>query len=649
MNNKHLTKTLFITNLQCPRKLYYTLHPETYENKKLDDPFLQALAQGGFQVGALAKVYHPEGIDLSDLTTNEAITKTNELLTLDNVTIFEAAINIDNMLVKVDVLKKEGNTLHLYEVKAKSYSAAEDSFLDSKHKYIISKWAKYLNDVAFQAYVLKKYAPSLTVIPYLTLVNKTATASVDGLNQKFRLSKNNKGRTTVIVADDTSLESVGTPLLINIEVAREVDAIINNKLAADYINKVDLLSFEEKITNAIGGIINDQKLTPRLDKECKKCEFRCDATPPFKSGFDECWGNNLKSSDNFVFDIWNYRSADKLIQDNRSLMKQVLETDFKIDEQSDFGLTLSSRQWLQVKMTNDQENESYIDKDYLRTEMSKWQYPLHFIDFETASVAIPFNAGRRPYESIAFQFSHHTVKADGAIEHAGEYINVTPGVFPNFDFVRNLKSQLENDNGTIFKYSNHENTILCSIINQLSASNEPDKDELIAWIKTITYKKDLWTGARNMVDLLDVVIKSFYHPSMRGSNSLKAVSPAILANSLYLQSKYKDPIYGTCNGIKSLNFVGKAWIQYDAVGAIIDPYQLLPKLFADVEDKVLDALFEEDDIKNGGAAMTAYAKLQFTEMSQQERAELRSGLLQYCELDTFAMVLLYEYLNDAIT
>lgn len=647
MGSKYLTKTLFITGLQCPRKLYYTQHPEIYENKKLSDPFLQALAQGGFQVGALAKVYHPEGINLADLSTREAIDKTNELLRQETVTIFEAAINHHNLLVKVDVLKKDGSKLYLYEVKAKSYDSINDKFLDDKGKYIKADWAKYLNDVAFQTYVLRQYAPSSEIIPHLTLVNKKVTASVDGLNQRFKLSKNAKGRTIVSVQQNTTLETVGQPILIDVDVTKIVNEIISNKMTASYTNNIDCLSFEDKIKIFNEGIQNEQRLSPRLDKDCKKCEFRCAATPPLKSGFEECWGKGLKSIDNFVFDIWNFRGVDKILSDGRYMMQQVVESDFKIAA-SENGMTTSERQWLQVKMTNNLEKEPYVDRAYLLAESSKWQYPLHFIDFETASVAIPFNAGRRPYEAIAFQFSHHIVNADQTIEHAGQYINIEPGEFPNFKFVRELKKQLEQDQGTIFRYSYHENTILCAIIEQLSASNEPDKEELINWIKIITYKKDNWTGARSMVDLCDFVIKSFYHPLMGGSNSLKYVSPAILATSLYLQDKYKHSVYGAVDGIKSLNFVNQAWIKYNDSGEIIDPYQLLPKLFADASDHDLEILFEEDEIKHGGAAMTAYAKLQFTEMSALERNELRSALLKYCELDTFAMVMLYEYLTSVL-
>ena len=49
------------------------------------------------------------------------------------------------------------------------------------------------------------------------------------------------------------------------------------------------------------------------------------------------------------------------------------------------------------------------------------------------------------------------------------------------------------------------------------------------------------------------------------------------------------------------------------------------------------------EIKEGGAAMTAYGKLQFTDISKQERKEIVKGLLRYCELDTLAMAMIYEH------
>jgi hypothetical protein len=260
-------------------------------------------------------------------------------------------------------------------------------------------------------------------------------------------------------------------------------------------------------------------------------------------------------------------------------------------------------------------------------------------------MAIPFNKGRRPYEGIAFQFSHHIVYEDGKIEHKGEYINTERGIFPNYEFVRQLKAQLDKDQGTIFKYSNHENTYLNMIYVQLQSeqADVADKDELCDFIKSITKSKkdsvEKWCGERNMVDMLEVVKDYYYNPMTGGSNSIKQVLPATLNSSDYLKEKYSKPIYGT-DEIPSKNFKDWVWFKFED-GAVKDPYKLLPLMFQDA-DKCDDLLNDNNELKDGGAAMTAYARMQFEQMGDYERSELTNSLLKYCELDTFAMVMIYE-------
>ncbi len=40
--------------VECPRKLYYAGEKDVYRDTKEEDTFLQALADGGFQVGELS-------------------------------------------------------------------------------------------------------------------------------------------------------------------------------------------------------------------------------------------------------------------------------------------------------------------------------------------------------------------------------------------------------------------------------------------------------------------------------------------------------------------------------------------------------------------------------------------------------------------
>ena len=60
MPPRYLTKTRFKLACECPAKLYYTAKKENTD-KKNTDPFMSSLAEGGFQVGELAKLHFPGG------------------------------------------------------------------------------------------------------------------------------------------------------------------------------------------------------------------------------------------------------------------------------------------------------------------------------------------------------------------------------------------------------------------------------------------------------------------------------------------------------------------------------------------------------------------------------------------------------------
>jgi hypothetical protein len=59
---------------------------------------------------------------------------------------------------------------------------------------------------------------------------------------------------------------------------------------------------------------------------------------------------------------------------------------------------------------------------------------------------------------------------------------------------------------------------------------------------------------------------------------------------------------------------------------------------------VLDA--EELEIAEGGAAAMAFGRLQFEDLSDQDRKRIKNALLRYCELDTLAMVMIVEAWKD---
>src|SRR5688572_10463648 len=106
MSNKprYLTKSRFKVGYECANKLFFLGKPEFRSNKN-ENAFLTALADGGFQVGEIAKVYLPDGIEVETIDIKEAIERTKELLKKDRVTIFEAAISFGPFLIRIDILE----------------------------------------------------------------------------------------------------------------------------------------------------------------------------------------------------------------------------------------------------------------------------------------------------------------------------------------------------------------------------------------------------------------------------------------------------------------------------------------------------------------------------------------------------------------
>ena len=420
-----------------------------------------------------------------------------------------------------------------------------------------------------------------------------------------------------------------------------------------------------------------------LAGKCLKCEFHCVAGSEKKDGMRECWQTKVSADDyehRPLIATLNGSSLStnrgKWVSEGIYFMDQLTEKELKLfnEKKPDApGLDDYQRKWLQIGLeTKDKDILSrfeahlnghiYLDKDGLRKEMVRWKYPLHMIDFETTAVALPYYKGMKPYEQVAFQFSHHIIYDDGRIEHVGQYLNEDVTKFPNFEFVRELRRQLSQDEGTIFRYATHENSILRTIAKQLADSNEPDKDELIAFILYITHNHDakkgeLYEGPRDMVDLLQVVKRYFYQlDEMHGSNSIKQVLPAVLNSSQYLKDKYSKPIYGS--QIKSCNISSDkplAWITIDAAGHVDSPYHQLPSVgnligMSDEDMEQMEQLSTDEmdfEVANGGAALTAYNKLMFCDGETMNEA-LREALLRYCELDTMSMVFIWEYFYQSI-
>ncbi|MDA8383151.1 MAG: DUF2779 domain-containing protein, partial [Betaproteobacteria bacterium] len=178
----------------------------------------------------------------------------------------------------------------------------------------------------------------------------------------------------------------------------------------------------------------------------------------------------------------------------------------------------------------------------------------------------PIWAGTRPYQQIPFQYSVHRLGKHGEIEHSA-FLDLSGN-----DPSRGFAEQLIQDCGTagpVFVYNAaFENARMSEL-----ATRFPD------------LKEGLDAIIARVVDLLPIARNRYYHPSQKGSWSIKAVLPAVVPE-----------------------------LSYDAL----------------------------DGVRNGGEAQEAFLEAIAPQTSDETRETLRAQLLTYCGLDTYAMVRLWQ-------
>ena len=137
-----------------------------------------------------------------------------------------------------------------------------------------------------------------------------------------------------------------------------------------------------------------------------------------------------------------------------------------------------------------------------------WDFPRHYLDFETIALPVPAWIGTRPYEQVPFQFSCHLETADGAIEHHS-FLSVD-GSDPRRKCAEALIACLGTSGAIIAYNASFERSCVRGL-----AKACPD---LAAELEAI---------ASRFVDLLPVTQAHYYHRDQRGSWSIKKVLPTI--------------------------------------------------------------------------------------------------------------------------
>lgn len=589
-----ISKTDYKVARSCPAKLYYRMNK--YPSAKDGDEYIELLAEGGYMIGAIATLLFDNAVLVDEPDHDKAAALTQEYFKQENIILLEAAFESKGKFARPDILIKQGDALTLIEVKAKSFDSTEENSFRGKRGGIISGWLPYLEDITFQALILRELFPHFSLACELMMPDKSKTTAIDNLHSLFALNE---------IAEDDS----GYPRA-RFTFTGDVNELRRSHFLSRIHVDLEVGELLPEVSAAADGFIQSinplSKLPAQISFVCKDCEYRVDKSE-IKNGFRECWGD-LANPQPHILELY-YGSQVKEVQ---ALIEAGKTNLFDLPESAlskkDGSMGPRAQRQL-IQMRNSRSQTEWIDPA-LGDILSSHAYPLHFIDFETSGLAVPYHAGMRPFESVAFQWSCHTIEAPGAEPVHTEWINLEDA-YPNFAFTESLMNQLGRS-GTVYMWATHENTILKQIRAQMDGRYE--NAQLGDWLDWITDSR--------LVDMNDLTLKHYFHPIMKGRTSIKKVLDAVWQINEGLRKRYPE-------------FVK------EEDGKLLSPHKSLPPLEIDGKDAF---------VNEGTGAITAYQSMLYGSQkgNVSVREQWKTLLLEYCKLDTLAMVLIHRHWRSVI-
>ena len=584
----------------CPFKLKY--RKAGYPDSLRENEMLEFFAEAGFMVEAIA----------------HAVMRANPLVE------FEKTLSHERYYARLDGFEEFADRIVLTEIKAKSVESADpEQFFKKKSREVNGDWLQYMLDITFQVMVAESCYPGKRVEPRICVVNKNSPCGIDAIFRNIDLIEDSADRDrslprAVYTGDVEALRA--DHFLEFIDVRECVDVLMPEVRA----KAKELLMF-------LHGERPD--ITPQLGvSPCKTCEYR--DVDPQHDGFAECWGPTPPRGAN-VIDLYRAGNGSNELKDEiarRVASGKLTLVDLPVhmlDGGGSYGAP--RRNQMQAAVTTRE-----VVGEGLAASLGALRYPLHFIDFEASRIPVPYVAGMKPYEVVAFQFSCHTIaSADPATLVHREWLNLRD-VYPNEEFLRELRAAI-GDEGTVLIWSGYELTTLRHVRRQLR-DREMLKPDLAAWLEGLIGpvpgdgEEDKSVGKR-VVDMLKISQAHYAHPLMRGAHGIKKVLDAIWSNAPHL---WADPWFAS-------------YFVKDASGNVLDPYRTLAAAPIGIDLADASDGDDPDAVTDGVGAMRAYQDMLYGlhKNDAAMRDKMRDSLFRYCGLDTAAMVIVWKHWRHA--
>lgn len=615
-----LSKSDFQLASTCAKKLVYK--KKGYASSNDTDEYMAMLAEGGYVVGKMATLLFADGIEIEG-STPEAAKKTEEYLKEKNTTLFEATFVSKGKTCRVDILQKKGNTISIIEVKSKSFDSTKP------YEKTLKELSSYIEDLAYQYLVVSECYPNHQLKAYLLMPDKAKRTSIDALagwfNLKMPTSTTAESPDEIITQQKSTFKKPIVEFVYDGDPDREkyLKTLKENSILGYVELSAKVVEMQIDIRARANGFIKilEKGISPNdyeIGRGCKACEFYVEGAK--KHGFAECW-EGLTSMPS-IFDLYKGGTIkanteydkywDELIAEKKLSFEDLEPERFK-NAKGELGAN-GIRQSIQYQHTL--ANTEWISEE-LTSIVKNIKYPLHFIDFETYTGAVPFHKHMRPYEMLAFQWSCHTVEKDGAAPVHNEWINESHE-FPNFKFAESLMETI-GEAGTVLMWATHENTVLRAIYYQMEV-HQYKNTKLKKWLERIIKDDDLGLEGR-LLNMDRLTLEHYFHPKMKGRTSIKKVLPAVWNENAALHEILYFKTYSV-----------QAFENFER-----NPYDALAT-FHITDDEELAG------VSSGTDAMRAYYRIMFdNNLSSTQKTEIKNRLLEYCKLDTMAMLIIWKH------
>lgn len=624
MNNsgssQFFTRHLFRSGLECPVKLYYNAlnYPENRES----EPFIAHVRNNRKLLKYLARSFYPDGLLIRETSVQKAFKKTRMELEKGRVTLFEPEFLWNRCRARVSILDKKDDRVFLYAIQTKAFDKRKHR-LHARNGTLHSKWSNYVHDFAYQAYIVKKLYPGWELNPYLVLPDKRAKSRLENLPKKI-IAMQEGVRDPV---DGINKEE----LLFKIDVRKEIEEIWDGRSDSPGIKRHK--SFAETLDWMTELYFSRNKPEVEVGGKCKNCEFRLeeDFTSDTRSGFRECWEEavSYRGEGPHVFELIGPGTR-MMVRNGIYTQEEVLEDDLvplNVICREDSRITELHRQTLQVLKAKEREIPAEIIKEPLKEEVGRWEGPVHFLDFEAGNYVIPIRANRKPYRLLVFQFSCHTLYNDGSLVHNQWIHPPGAGSYANYELVRHLKEVPDLLKGTLVTYSNFERNALKGIMKEIREEQDEIEDGnlITEWLQQVLKTGSTPNNSLHVADMNRLVKNYYYNRDMDNSLSIKDVLKSVMTVSDTLKELYTQPY-------SSSNFEQILWWQWDETReAARNPFDILQENQGRVE------------VKRGTEAMVQYGRMLGRSPSPEMFERLKKTLFKYCELDTLAMVMIYQH------